>query len=642
MRRRFTTSVVLTAVCTMVVVGSASASSARTVLPGSKPSWAVSARQTATVPASAPVDFTVYLNMRDPGGAEALARAVSTPGSGKYGNFLSNSAFTASFAPTVATTNTLTAWLRSQGLKVTGVASNRTWVSASGSATAVGKAFGTSFALFKVNGHSRRAVTSAVTVPSTIASAVTYVGGLSLDSGKRPAAPPSDGFRVAPPCSAYWGQKIATGVPSAYGSKRPWAVCGYTPKQLRGAYGLTAVAARHGLLGQGQSVAFTDTYDSPTIVHDVNTFSRRHGLPTLKPGQYLNLSDPGLSDKPNSPDCGDWYGEQTLDFEAIHAMAPAARIVYDGTPDCSDAGSIASLHKIIDKHRAQIISNSWGDLSKDFPSGLRKAFHQVLVQAALKGIGVYFSSGDDGDNGDATGTVQVDWPADDNFATGVGGTSLAVGRSNQYLWETDWGNYRSVLTAHAWDPALPGEFWDGGGGGISRDVKQPWYQRGVVPYSLSHAFGSAGFPNGNRVVPDVSAVGNPATGMLVGQTQTWLDGSVHYGEYRIGGTSVSSPLFAGMMAIADQAAGHPHGFVNPALYSLAGSRAFHDILSPRHKVVAIRRDYNNGQTTADGVTISTRTFNMDSSLKATRGYDDATGVGSPNGSWFFQLMARLK
>ncbi len=130
------------------------------------------------------------------------------------------------------------------------------------------------------------------------------------------------------------------------------------------------------------------------------------------------------------------------------------------------------------------------------------------------------------------------------------------------------------------------------------------------------------------------------TGMLVGQTQTWLDGSVHYGEYRLGGTSLASPLMAGMLALANQARHHAVGFANPLLYRLHGSSAILDVKAPLKPIVLMRRDYVNSQNTADGVTISTRVYNgNDSTLRTTRGYDDVTGLGTP-GSHFFWWMAR--
>ncbi len=141
-----------------------------------------------------------------------------------------------------------------------------------------------------------------------------------------------------------------------------------------------------------------------------------------------------------------------------------------------------------------------------------------------------------------------------------------------------------------------------------------------------------------RAVPDVAMDGDPNTGMLVGETQTFSDG-VYYDTYRIGGTSVSCPLFAGLMALADQRAGHAHGFANPAFYKLAGSRAYRDIVNPRGIVAVVRSDFDNGENAADGVTFSVRTMNQTGTLRTLPGYDDVTGMGSPNGEAFLNALS---
>jgi len=146
----------------------------------------------------------------------------------------------------------------------------------------------------------------------------------------------------------------------------------------------------------------------------------------------------------------------------------------------------------------------------------------------------------------------------------------------------------------------------------------------VVPYRLADRFGGL-----NRVVPDLSMDGDPTTGMLVGETQTSPNGAVKYGEYRIGGTSLSSPLLAGYMADANELAATRLGFINPALYALSGGPAIRDIRSPRSQIAALRNDFNNGANASDGMTISLRSFNFDSSLRTTPGYDNVTGLGSP-------------
>jgi subtilase family serine protease len=154
-------------------------SGGRHVLAGTRPAWATAANQQSSVAGGASIDFTVYLRMRDNAGARALAQAVSTPGSGQYGHFLTAAEFNTRFAPSAAQAASVSAWLRSQGLRVTGTASNRTWISGSGQAAAVERAFGTQLATFTVRGHARRAVTTPVSVPAALADTVAAVGGLS-------------------------------------------------------------------------------------------------------------------------------------------------------------------------------------------------------------------------------------------------------------------------------------------------------------------------------------------------------------------------------------------------------------------------------------------------------------------------------
>src|SRR5262249_41531429 len=154
---------------------------------------------------------------------------------------------------------------------------------AQGSAANVERAFGTGLAYFNVKGHLRRAVTAPVSVPSSFGSDVAAVGGLSQTAMKplsHADAQPSPGFRNARPCSAYWAEQIATSLPKAYHKYQPYAVCGYGPAALRGAYGLGDV--RSGWDGAGTTVAFTDAMDSPTLLQDANTYSRRNGLPAFK------------------------------------------------------------------------------------------------------------------------------------------------------------------------------------------------------------------------------------------------------------------------------------------------------------------------------------------------------------------------
>jgi subtilase family serine protease len=367
-------------------------------------------------------------------------------------------------------------------------------------------------------------------------------------------------------------------------------------------------------------------------------------------GQFQQVAAPGTYNRPESgvrnPNKGPvqdpqgWYGEETLDVEAVHSIAPGANIVFVGAPN-NYQDLDAALNHVVDQHLASMVTNSYGWSSEALPFGFIKPVEDTLIEAAATGVGVYFSSGDNGDEtgGDPSVSPTPDFPASSPLVTAVGGTSLGVGSTGQYLFETGWETGKSTLSSNGkWSPAYPGNYLYGSGGGTSRLFAQPAYQAGVVPSALATKNGGAPA----RVVPDIAALGDPTTGMLVGQTQTFPDGSTNYGEYRIGGTSLSSPLMAGFMALVQQKAGHDLGFANPRIYAHAGSSAYHDVVSATTLGLgAVRADYINGVDASNGYTYSLRSLGFDSKLTihAAVGYDDVTGVGTPNGADFLAALA---
>jgi subtilase family serine protease len=324
----------------------------------------------------------------------------------------------------------------------------------------------------------------------------------------------------------------------------------------------------------------------------------------------------------------------------VHSIAPGANVVFVGAPN-NYQDLDAALNEVVDKHLASIVTNSYGNSTEDLPAGRIKPENDTFIQAAATGIGVFFSSGDNGDETNGVvadaGSATPDWPASSPWVTAVGGTSLAVGSGGQYLFETGWETGKSSLKGGAWTPTAPGAYLYGAGGGTSRLFAQPAYQAGVVPASISQIRGGAPM----RAVPDMAGLADPTTGMLVGQTQTFPDGSVAYGEFRIGGTSLASPLTAGFMALAQQKAGHVLGFANPLIYANAGTAAFHDVDSS-HGLGAVRAEYANGVDASGGYVYTLRSlgFDTDLTIHARPGYDDVTGVGTPNGGAFLSALSR--
>ncbi len=611
--------------------GSATPAGGRKALPQSTPSWATADQLVGA--ASGEVRFDLALGWRDSDALVAFDRSVSDPRSPDYGHYLSARAFRARFSPTSSAVGKVRRFLRAAGLHVDGTSKSRMLIQASGSTGRVERAFRTELRTYHYRGRKLRAPANGVSIPRDLASTVTAVVGLDQTPMQRLArtAPPPAAFVNARPCSHYWGRKFAPGsIQRAYHQAQPWAVCGYDPGQLQGAYGVDGLISG-GNDGAGQTVAIVDAFAAPTIVRDVNTYSARHGLP---PAQITQTKDPNPCEAGcSTADQQGWYGEETLDLEAAHTMAPGAALGYYAGRDPSNAGLLDILGQAVDDDTASVITNSYGTIGQAESKPSIKAQEQVAQQAIAQGISLLFSSGDGGDERAELGRVSTDYPASSPLVTAVGGTSLGVGPLDNHLFEVGWGSRSTTLTRRKWRPKPPGPFYYGSGGGTSRQFAEPDYQLDVVPNHLATRYGGRA-----RVVPDISMDGDPNTGMLVGETQTFPNGTAKYAEYRIGGTSLSSPLFAGYTALANQAAGHRLGFLNPALYGLTGNGVIRDIRPTRTPLASVVGYFNNGVDSSSGKTILLRTYDRDSSLRTKKGYDNVTGLGTP-GNDLIQALA---
>jgi subtilase family serine protease len=493
-----------------------------------------------------------------------------------------------------------------------------------------------------------------VTVPASVAPAVLTITGLSTSSARpqtdlagtgdqRQAAAAAEPSPVNEgTCSRYWGQKAATTLPPAYGHTLDYDLCGYIPPQLRAAYGVN----RSGLTGKGVTIAIVDSGSSPTIASDVDTYMSRHGGQPLRAGQLteylpsdIGQSCAGMGTEPAA------YGEESLDVEAAHTMAPDAHIAFVGADCTADfTGLLDAETRIVDGRLADIVSDSWhlGTEAQMTPD-IVAAFQQVFEQGAVEGIGFYFSSGDHGDWSAATPGHQpaVQFPASDPWVSSVGGTSLALGPGNRYEWETGWGTDIAQLSADGTNwTGLPGSFAGGAGGGASALFAQPFYQCGIVPYPLSHPGGAAAAV---RVMPDIAADADASTGMLVGLTTPLTPGGTpRYVEGVVGGTSEATSLIAGIQADAQQAQhGVPVGFANPAIYARYGTSAYHDVTDhpPGGGVVIAAADAERDPLSG-AISNLAITFARDTSLHATPGYDDVTGVGTPASGYLGSYRGR--
>src|SRR5712692_5965399 len=420
------------------------AASSRTTLPGSAPSWANSKNYVGNADPNADIGFRLYLGWNNPSAVEAIAQAVSDPHNPSYGQYLTPAQFRQQFAPPQAQVGAVQSWLRNQGFTVEYTPTNNHYVSAEGTVAQAEAAFGAGFGMYNVQNLTVRSPSSDVSIPSSLAGIVSGVIGLD-DSAQfvftnhtTGDAPPPAAFVSAQPCSTYWGQQQAVGFTNPYGAGAlPYAPCGYTPAQVKGAYGIS------GYDGTGQTVAIIDAYASPTILQDANQWSANRGISqfaTTGGGTFTQVVPPGIYNVKDNRAQGPtgWYSEETLDVEAVHGMAPNANIVYVAGPNnYQDLDS--AMNHVVDNHLAQIVSNSYGFSTEFLPFGFIKPLNDTFIQGAIEGIGIYFSSGDSGDETVNLGFASTDWPASSPFVTAVGGTSLGVSMTNTRVVETGWG-----------------------------------------------------------------------------------------------------------------------------------------------------------------------------------------------------------
>jgi subtilase family serine protease len=635
--------------------------SAAKELGGTHPAWATAQADAGAVADATPATARIYLAGQDSAGLAALAKAVSDPSSPSYGTFLSTDQVQARFGASAAQVKAVKTWVTGAGLTVAQTTAH--YVEVSGTTAAMAKAFSTPIHTYRTADGTHRAPARDAVVPPQVAGTVLAVSGLSDVVHKnvshavsvREADAKANAARLAtgnlkkpdatlptvPTCSEDgYGSKTAKGAPQGYEKNEPFAPCSYVPSQLRKAYGVTDEK----VTGKGARIAIIDAYGLGSMEADADHFSTAHGDKPFAAGQYGEVVTP---DKwTHQDECGDWSGEEALDVEMAHGLAPNAQVTYVGANSCYDQDLYDAMATVVDKHLADVVSNSWGEImhgkSGDLDPAVIAADNQLFQLGAVQGIGFTFSSGDCGDSSPgaaATGVncqadsnqAQADWPSASPWVTSVGGSTLELAdKAGHYGHEVSMGDQRSVLSddQKSWNP-YPGFFYFGGGGGVSKDFQQPWYQKGVVSDRIARtAADGSSSATPLRATPDIAMSGDLVAATLVGYT---ANGTYSEGGY--GGTSVSAPETAAMLADAIEArGGRAIGFANPALYDRAGTKAFNDVNDS-----AVHNKFGNVvDLGVIGGSLRVRLYKVaaDYGLSAKRGYDTATGVGTPGKGFF--------
>ena len=404
--------------------------------------------------------------------------------------------------------------------------------------------------------------------------------------------------------------------PTTAQCEQQFGIACYDPAQMQAAYNLAPLYA-NGYNGAGKTIVIVNSFGSTTVRHDLAVFDKAFNLPA--PPSFKIIQPAGAVPHPNSG----WAGETDLDVEYSHAMAPGANILLVETPTSENEGTtgfpqiVEAEDYVINHHLGDVISQSFSATEETFPTeqslmNLRKPY----INAAKHGITVDTASGNSGAADVGFFGINyylhpvTSWPDSDPLVTGVGGTQLHLNAKGAHTApDSVWNDTYNVPTQEAiFGDAGPNPL--AGGGGLSIYFSRPSYQNGVKSVVGSQ-----------RGVPDISMSGACNGAAVMYQS---FPGGGPPGFYIVCGTSEATPLFSGIVAIADQYAGHDLGVINPALYQLSesGAPGIVDVTSGNNVVTFTQ----NGRT---------HTFGFPS----LPGYDLASGVGTVNAALFVPELA---
>jgi subtilase family serine protease len=428
-----------------------------------------------------------------------------------------------------------------------------------------------------------------------------------------PAMAPAVAVHPAPAISGHVFADTLT-PPTTASCEATFHIACYQPFQMQRAYDLAPLFAR-GITGRGRTIVIVDSFGSPTIQADLRTFDQTFGLPDPPSFQVIQPAGavpPFPQDPFGVDDRLGWAGETTLDVEWTHVIAPAARIVLVETPTSETEGVqgfpeiVRAENFVIDHGIGDVISQSFGATEPTFPNaGAIRELRSAFVNARRHHVTVLGSSGDQGAT-DLLADLSCcfpfrvnSWPSADPLVTSIGGTQLHLDAAG-------------ARTA-------PDQVWnDGfgaGGGGVSAVFARPAFQRDV-----------RGVVGDRRGTPDIS-LSSAVNGAAItfssypdprGPNPT----APHPRFHLVGGTSEASPLFAGIVALADQAAGRRLGFLNQRLYQMGEDHAPGIV-----DVTTGDNSFTFGATTVTG-------------FPATRGFDLASGWGTIDAARFVPELAR--
>jgi subtilase family serine protease len=394
----------------------------------------------------------------------------------------------------------------------------------------------------------------------------------------------------------------------------------YTPNQVETAYNMKALYAQ-GDEGQGETIVIVDSFGSPTIEKDLKKFDKAFKLPAPPAFQVIQPAGAVKPFEPGNVEMSGWAGETTIDVEWAHVMAPKASLLLVETPEEETEGvqgfpQIVEAENYVIAHKlGQVISQSFSATEQSFPSPASiLSLRSANENAAANGVTMLDAPGDEGVAGfnvldEYFSHRTVSWPASDPLVTGVGGTQLHLNEEGQ-----------RTAPDNGWDERLGDEVVSGAGG-ESKVFARPEYQELINTRSGTH-----------RAVPDISMTAAVNGGIIIYSSYpTTVEGEPEPGTFSVwGGTSVATPVFSGVVAIADQIAGHPLGQINPLMYKLekeGGNTGIVDITKGNNTFV----EYNEEEPEEPVLTIK--------GYEAKKGYDMDSGLGTVDAFAFAHALA---
>lgn len=659
------------------------------------PKYVSTAKNLGTEDPSKTIEVSLWLQPHNRSQMDALAKQLYDRTSSNYRQFLKHSEIAARFYPTAEEAKTVQQFVESHSLKLVRIGPDNFYVRARGTVADVEAAFRVQLNHYQVRDKVLRANASDPYVDGAAAPLVRTISG--LDSGEfehpylarqtlpqgtsaavNPAAATSSNFFSSDcfdgvvkqtystnndgelPIGTYRGNHLNLQTLTSAG-------CAYTPGPVQTAYNLTGLYSE-GYSGQGQTIAILDWCGSPTIQHDLNGFSAKFGLPQTT----INIIY-----TPTQSLCEAEDAEINIDVEWAHAIAPMANIDLVVPPSASFQDVNEAEYFAVNYALGNSFSGSYASPESLTPPSELDNENLISEIAAISGISTNFATADDGDYTAFGLPATVAAPADSPWATAVGGVSLALNSDNSIAWEAGWGTNQILLTEAGFiaDPPEAFGFIGGAGGGQSTCAVQD--SSGDCLGGFPKPAFQKGLPGKYRQLPDISWIADPYTGVAIlisqpGQTpeQVWLV---------YGGTSVATPMFSGLWAIANQEAGAPLGQAAQYVYSLP-SGAINDVVpvgsttnvsaaikeptgtnnydpsevlggATPNKFVSAIWDYPSIQFTSlvisfgtDCSTLPASDFDGNScdtpaALHTNPGWDNVTGVGTPNGQAFADAFA---